>query len=250
MQEKKRKILVLGASKGIGRATAILFAKQGAEVTAVARSKELLASLVDEMHMFSKENHRFYSCDLMNTDCKEFAKTLLDECGTFITVVHAIGGSFQERNATCEYEEWEKYVRFNAGIAIDMNSVLIPTMISAGGGHIIHVSSISGVMLRGNPLYAAAKAYLNAYVVTTGRALAQQNILMNAVMPGAVAFDNSPWEINKKENPHKCDDFLKHHQAVGRFGKPQEIAEAIAFLASGNASFMHAALVPVDGGNM
>ena len=90
--------------------------------------------------------------------------------------------------------------------------------------------------------------------------LAKDGIVMSAVMPGAVAFDGSYWDKRSKdfEKPagggksgvEICADFLWHHQAVDRFGTPEEIANAVLFMASEKASFMPAALIPVDGANM
>ena len=154
------------------------------------------------------------------------------------------------RNFLGGIDEWYEAWKFNCGIAIDMNSVLIPEMIKNKWGRVIHVSSISAKMLRGNPLYASSKAFLNAYVKTVGRQVAQSGVVMSAVMPGAVAFENSYWEKTKKDNPAKVNDFLSHHQAVGRFGTPEEIANMVLFLGSEKASFMQAAIVPIDGGNM
>ena len=105
-------------------------------------------------------------------------------------------------------------------------------------------------MLRGNPLYASAKAFLNAYVTTVGRAIASSGVVMSAVMPGAVAFPGSYWDQYQKTDIDRCEDFLKHHQAVGRFGTTKEIADMVLFLAGNQASFMQASIVPVDGANM
>jgi 3-oxoacyl-[acyl-carrier protein] reductase len=105
-------------------------------------------------------------------------------------------------------------------------------------------------MLRGNPLYASAKAYLNAYVKTVGRAVAKEGVILNAVMPGAVSFDGSYWDEISKTNPIKVHDFLSHHQAVNRFGKPEEIASVVTFLVSDYSTFMQGSIVAVDGGNM
>ena len=131
-----------------------------------------------------------------------------------------------------------------------MNSVLIPPMIEKGYGRVIHISSISAVMLRGNPLYASAKAFLNAYVTTVGRQLAPTGVLLCSVMPGAVAFPGSYWDNFVKEGHPRVDDFLRHHQAVNRFGTPEEIANAVVFMASDKSSFMQATNIPVDGANM
>ena len=73
---------------------------------------------------------------------------------------------------------------------------------------------------------------------------------MTAVMPGAVEFEGSYWNKLIHENPTLCNDFLSHHQAVNRFGTPEEIANVVLFLASDKATFMQASIVPVDGGNM
>jgi 3-oxoacyl-[acyl-carrier protein] reductase len=73
---------------------------------------------------------------------------------------------------------------------------------------------------------------------------------MSAVMPGAVAFPGSYWDRYMVTDPARCEDFLRHHQAVNRFGTTKEIADVVLFLASEQASFMQGALVPVDGANM
>ena len=134
--------------------------------------------------------------------------------------------------------------------SIDMNSKLIPPMIEKGYGRVIHISSISALMLRGNPLYASAKAFLNAYVTTVGRQLAPTGVLLTSVMPGAVAFEGSYWDKFVKEGHPRVDDFLRHLQAANRFGTPEEIANVVLFMASDKSSFMPATNIPVDGANM
>ena len=141
-------------------------------------------------------------------------------------------------------------MKFNAVAAIDMDSVLIPPMIKRGSGKVIHVSSISAIMLRGNPLYASAKAFLNAYVTTVGRQLAPTGVTLCSVMPGAVAFEGSYWDKFIKEGHPRVEDYLRHHQAIDRFGTPEEVANLVVFLASEKSSFMPGANIPIDGANM
>ncbi|MBM3518629.1 MAG: SDR family oxidoreductase, partial [Alphaproteobacteria bacterium] len=186
------------------------------------------------------------------------ARALLDSRGTIDVVVHAVGGSVipiaegvvDVRDPTAPFADWLRFLRFNAGIAIEMNHALIPPMRERGFGRVVHVSSISGVMLRGAPAYAAAKAYLNAYVTTVGRALAPTGVVVTAILPGAVAFPGSYWDAQSRQQPERVNDFLRHHQAVGRMGTPEEIAHFALLLGSELATFAPAALVPVDGGNM
>lgn len=244
-----RNAVVVGASRGIGRDIAISLAREGARVTAVARNEALLQSLQDELAKSSTLRHDYLVADVMDRDPATIATRLLDKYGDFDIVVHNVGGSLVGRDPLGPLGDWEHAWRFNAGAAIAMNSVLLPPMVSREFGRVIHISSISAVMLRGNPLYASAKAFLNAYVTTVGRSLAATGVVMTAVMPGAVAFPGSYWDGYLQTDPNRCDDFLRHHQAVGRFGTPEEIANAVTFLAGRQASFMQAAIVPVDGAN-
>lgn len=247
---KNKNVLVVGASKGIGRSIALGFAQEGARVTTIARSKDLLIELNEQMSIIANRDHFYYVVDLMQSDANILSRKIIEERGVFDIVVHCVGGSLVSRNALGNLEEWQYAWKFNAGIAIDMNSVLIQPMIDKGWGRVIHISSISAEMLRGNPLYASAKAFLNAYVTTVGRTIASTGVVMSAVMPGAVAFHDSYWDKYIVDDPSRCEDFLKHHQAVNRFGTAKEVADVVLFMASEQASFMTAAIVPVDGANM
>ncbi|MDR3119054.1 MAG: SDR family oxidoreductase, partial [Mediterranea sp.] len=243
-------VLIVGASKGIGREIALAFAREGAIVTTIARNGDLLISLQKEMQRIHEADYRYYACDLMAVNLTTLANKLLEERGIFDIIIQNVGGSLVSRNALGTLEEWEYAWKFNAGIAIALNNVLIPPMIEQKWGRVIHISSISAQMLRGNPLYASAKAFLNAYVTTVGRTIAASGVVMSAVMPGAVAFPGSYWDEYTRIDPEKCNDFLRHHQAVGRFGTTKEIADVVLFMASEQASFMQSAIIPVDGANM
>lgn len=245
-----RNVLIVGSSKGIGRSVALQFAGEGARVTAVARTAGLLDAVVAEMSRDSDRDHVAMVADVMADDPAELAALWLRQRGTFDVVVHNVGGSLVSRDPLGSLDEWHHAWMFNAGAAIAMNSVLVPPMVNQGWGRVIHVSSISANNLRGNPLYASAKSFLNSYVTTVGRALAATGVVFNSVMPGAVAFPGSYWDEFITSDPARVDDFLRHHQAIGRFGTPQEIAGVVTFLASEQASFMQGAVVPVDGANM
>ena len=247
---KDKKVLIVGASKGIGKGIALGFAAEGSRVVAIARSQELLEQLKSEALSSGAASFDFEVKDIMEGSPSEFAKQLIDKYGVFDIVVHNVGGSLISRNHLAGADDWNYALKFNAVASIDMNSVLIPPMVERGYGRVIHISSISAIMLRGNPLYASAKAFLNAYVTTVGRQLASTGVTLCSIMPGAVAFENSYWDQAIKNNDPKVDDFLRHHQAVNRFGSPEEVANTVLFMASEKASFMQATNIPVDGANM
>lgn len=247
---KGKRVLIIGASKGIGKAIAEGFSDESCEIVAVARSEELLKEVKKECEGKGALSFAYEVCDIMQCDTRAFAQYLLDIYGLFDIVVHNVGGSLISRNHLGGAEDWNYALKFNAVAAIDMNSVLIPPMIDRGYGRVIHISSISAIMLRGNPLYASAKAFLNAYVTTVGRQLAPTGVLLCSVMPGAVAFPGSYWDKFAREGHPRVDDFLRHHQAINRFGTPEEIANMVLFLASDKSSFMPATNISVDGANM
>lgn len=247
---KNKLVLIVGASKGIGRGIAEGFAAEGCRIVALARSEDLLEEVKASCMEKGAAAFTYEVRDIMDCDTRALAQHLIDAYGVFDVVVHNVGGSLISRNHLGGAEDWNYALKFNAVAAIDMNSVLIPPMITRGSGHVVHISSISAIMLRGNPLYASAKAFLNAYVTTVGRQLAPTGVVLCSVMPGAVAFEGSYWDNFVKEGNPRVEDFLRHHQAANRFGTPEEIANAVVFMASGKASFMQATNIPVDGANM
>ena len=247
---ENKKILIVGASKGIGRGIAVGFASEHCRIVALARTAELLAEVKQEALQKGAASFDYEVRDIMDCDTKALARELMEKDGEFDVVVHNVGGSLISRNHLGGAEEWNHALKFNATAAIDMNSVLIPPMVNRGYGKVIHISSISAVMLRGNPLYASAKAFLNAYVTTVGRQLAPTGVTLCSVMPGAVAFEGSYWDKFIKEGHPRVEDFLRHHQAINRFGTPEEVADTVLFLASEKATFMPGTNIPVDGANM
>ena len=247
---REKNVLIVGASKGIGRGIVNGFAAEQCRIVAIARSEALLKEVKEEAIQNGAASFSYEVVDIMEEDTTALAQSLLDKYGVFDIVVHNVGGSLVSRNHLGGAEDWNYALKFNALAAIDMNSVLIPPMIERGSGRVIHISSISAVMLRGNPLYASAKALLNAYVTTVGRQLAPTGVLMCSVMPGAVAFEGSYWDKFIQEGHPRVEDFLRHHQAANRFGTPEEIANAVVFMASDKSSFMQATNIPVDGANM
>ena len=169
---KNKNVLIVGASKGIGKAITLGFAEEEANIVAIARSKELMKEVKDESLNLGAPSFNIVIEDIMKCNTQDFAKSLLDKFGAFDIVVHNVGGSLISRNPLGSGDEWNYALKFNAVASIDMNSILIPPMVEKGWGRVIQISSISAKMLRGNPLYASAKAFLNAYVESVGRAMA------------------------------------------------------------------------------
>lgn len=254
---KDKRVLITGASQGIGKEIALAFAKEKCHVSIIARRKSELENVVEEMGG-EREGHDYLAIDLMEKGAGKYAvQELAKKNGEYEIVVHNIGGTLGVKNALAPVEDWQRVWYFNAGIAIDINEVVVPPMKEKKWGRIIHISSISGESLRGSAPYATAKAYLNAYAKSLGRVVAQDGIVVSALMPGAIYAAGGHWdensEINCKDKEaffKKKNDFLRHHHAVGRLGNAEEIAPFALFMASQYVSFAQGSTIPIDGGTM
>lgn len=244
-----KRALVTGASQGIGRAIALELAREGAHVTMVARREDALREVAYQMG-WPSGGHHYLVADLMEPGRPSLVahSALVD--GPVDIVIHNLGGTLDVRDPLSPVEEWLRVWQFNVGIAVEMNNALIPPMRERGWGRVIHVSSISAESLRGAAPYATAKAALNAYVKTLARAVAPSGVVVSAVMPGAVEAPGGHWDMVRQENPAKYADFLRHHMALGRLGRAEEIAPMVAFLCSEQASFCVGSVLGIDGGTM
>ena len=247
----ERCFVVTGASQGIGAEAAVHLAREGADLILLARSEDKLQKVVQDLGRFGGV-YRAYSCDLAEPGVPSaIARRILAETGKIDGVVHNLGGTLAVKPAQATPDEWNRVIHFNVGISIELNNALIPHFIENGFGRIVHVSSISAEALRGSAPYAASKALLNAYVTVLARELGKTNVVVSAVMPGAVYAEGGHWDHVSKTNPAMKADFLRHHHACGRLGTADEIAPFIAFLCGDKQmTFAQGAIINVDGGTM
>lgn len=253
---RNKRVLITGASQGIGRAVAIEFAREGCKVAVIARREEKLKELIEEFGGRGK-GHTYLAADLMKKAEPSRAVKELAKGGNFDIAVHNLGGTLGIKDPLAPAEEWKKVWQLNVGIAIEMNALLVPPMQAQKWGRIIHISSNSAEFLRGSAAYGAAKAYLNAYTKVLGRAVAKDGIVVSALMPGAIQANEQHLAggsgINSEDSKafiKNRENFLRHQQAIGRLGSAEEIAPFAVFMASKHVTFAQASIIPVDGGTM
>ena len=252
-----RLVLITGGSNGIGAAAARAFANEGCRVICVARRKDRLEQIIAELGG-AQAGHGYMAVDLLvPNEATAAIHSLANQFGNFDIVLHNLGGALGIKEPLAGVEQWQRVWNFNAGIAIAINNLLVPFMKKNAWGRVIHISSISGKIgeprlspFGGSLPYAAAKAYLNAYVQGLGRELAEHNIVVCALMPAAVLSEGKYWDKVSKQNPELARTFLERHHSIRRFGKPEEIASFATFMASQHASFACGALIPIDGGRV
>lgn len=146
--------------------------------------------------------------------------------------------------------DYQPVMDLNFGQSVSMCNLYLPGMRARGWGRIVNISSCSGLEQRGPVAFSCAKAALTAYTRSMGLLLAKEapGVVMTAVFPGVVFTAGGHWDKVLKERPEHAERYLREQVPIGRFGQPEEIAPLVAFLCSEQASFMHGALVPADGG--
>lgn len=245
-----KRVLVTGASQSIGRKIALAFADEGSRVSIIARREDKLREVVDEMGG-GDAGHAYRAADLVPEGVPaETARSLMDEHGPFDVAVHCLGGTLEVRDTLSPVGEWQRVWRYNVGIGIELNGEIIPRMLENRSGRVIHISSMSAVDYRGCGPYASAKAYLNGYINVLGRDMAPKGVVVSGLMPGAIVEDDNNWDFKTQERPAMVADFLRHHQAIGRLGRTEEIAPFVLLLGSELNTFATGAVLPVHGGAM
>ena len=241
-----KKVIVTGASKGIGLAIANEFAKEGASVSICARGRESLES-AQELIAGKGGNVYVDICDV--SDKKNLIKYIEN-------AVQNLGGLNILVNNPSGFGRSDDEDGWQVGIDVDLMALVraswtaVPLIEKAGGGSIIHTSSISGLTssLR-TPPYGAVKAAVIQYTKTQALQLASKNIRVNCIAPGSIDFPGGTWDDAKKYNP-KLYAGIQSSIPFGRLGRPEEVAKLAVFLASDAASWVNGETVAVDGGQM
>ena len=242
---KNKVALVTGASSGIGKATAIAFAKKGAKVIVVdwIDGNETL-NLVKELG----SDAIFIKCDVSkNTDVKAMVEKTIAQFGQIDYAFNNAGiEGIQANTWECTEENWDKTIAVNLkGIWLCMK-YQIPQMIKQGKGVIINCASVAGLVgFQGLPAYVSSKHGIVGLTKTAALECAKLGIRVNAVCPGAIQTPMIDRITGKKRET--IEQFTEL-EPMGRFGIPEEIAHAVIWLCSDEASFVTGISMPVDGG--
>jgi len=242
-----RYALVTGAGRGLGRAIAQALAREGVKIACVSRTKSDIYELIESIGG-TAQGHLGICMDLMPEGAPSALLAKLENFGPLDIIVHNAGGTLDISNPFCPIDDWRKVYRFNFEIAVELNSMILPRMQHRKWGRVCHISSISAMENHGPVPYCAMKAALTAYTRSMGGVVAPDGVVITAVLPGAVFTEGGYWDQTSKERPDHVHKYLTERQRIGRFGKPEEIGNYVAFLCSELASFNTGSIVPIDGG--
>lgn len=241
MKLKNKVAIVTGSSRGIGKATAILFAKEGAKV--VINCKDQTEEAKKVVSDIGNTKAIFIQADVSKEeDVKRLVSMTIKKFGKIDILVNNAGVIFREGDWKSNTKIWHATMDINLTSAWLMIREIAPIMIKNRSGSIVNISSIYGFLGAASVLaYSSAKGGLITLTKSFAKELAP-NIRVNAVAPGNVMTDMT------KEAGKKLIEFFEKQTPLRRSAEPDEIAMAILFLASNDASFITGELLIVDGG--
>lgn len=244
-----KKVLITGANKGIGYAVAESFLAEGAYVCITGRDKVKLEKAVYRLGIkYSSSRLLAFEGDVLNkNEIDKLKVMILRNWGNVDIIIPNIGCGKSESSNVLNVDEWKRMFEVNllGGVQLlDGFSKLLNV-----NGSIVMISSIVAREVFGSSIaYAASKGSILTLVKYLAKNMAQDGVRVNCVVPGNIRFPDGRWEELIKNDEAGVREMIEKNVPMQRFGKPEEIAAAVVFLASERASFITGAALVVDGG--
>lgn len=237
--------LIAGGARGIGAAEAKLFAREGASV-AVGDVLETEGHQLAEEIAEAGGEVTFFKLDVTSEeDWRAAVRSTLDRFGKIDVLVNNAGIIKRDHVVETSGEDWDRIMEVNAKGVFLGTKCVVPEMVKAGGGSIVNLSSVAGLV--GTPTgsaYGASKGAVCILTKSTAIQYARDGVRANSVHPGPI---DTPMMESIKENPRAYQKYIDGIP-MGRFGTPEEVANAILFLASDESSYVTGSELVIDGG--
>lgn len=242
-----KRVVVTGASKGLGSLCAKALADYGAHLVLLARSAEKL----EEVRLSIKDPEKHLSIPLDLTDRRQLnegIKKAKEFLADIDVVLHVIGGGLGLRDPLLDADSLLRLFTLNIGVAAEINRIVIPEMVKKGKGNLVHIASIASIEATASVGYNTVKAALAAYVRSLGREMAGSGIVATGILPGGFYAPGNSWERLKAAKPDVVKGFIEENLPRKFMGRAEELIPIILLLCSDAASMMGGCLVPIDAG--
>ncbi|MEO8344510.1 MAG: 3-oxoacyl-ACP reductase family protein [Betaproteobacteria bacterium] len=236
--------IVTGGSRGIGRAIVLLFAAEGVDVTFFYRDNQAAADDVVATGATHGQQIASAQVDIRDSAaCAAAVDQVAERCGRIDILVNNAGMIRDNQLAAMDDDDVQLVLATNVGGVFNVVRAVAPHMIMQKGGKIINLSSVAGEKGgRGQTNYAASKGAINAFTRALAVELSSRKITVNAVAPGVIETEMS------LEVRELAGDAVKARILLKRYGKPEEVAYAVWFLASRFADYVTGQIINIDGG--
>ncbi len=239
--------IVTGAGHGIGRAIALRLAQQGAAVCTMDINGQ---QAEETANLLRKSGHKALVkvADIADFGAVDRAVAETEaELGAIGLLVNNAGFTDSGDIDGISLADWHREVDVNLNGPYHCLRAILPGMKARGRGVIVNISSVNGVRFFGNPAYSAAKAGIINLTQSVASEYGRHGIRCNAVLPGSVRTKNASWEIRVRKDPDVFRKLARWYP-LGRVAEPEDVANAVSFLASDEASYITGVSLPVDGG--
>ena len=242
--------VVTGSSRGLGLASARSLAAEGCRVCLCARTESRLHEAAGEIAAAAGGADRVVAvtADVSRADgARRVVDRAVEAFGGVDVLVNNVGLAGGAGLLNTSDEQWQEAIDQTLFPAIRVSRLAAPHMQRRGGGAIVIIASIYGREAGGRMTYNAVKAAEISLAKSLGQELGRLNIRVNSLSPGSILFEGGSWWRRQQADPAGIAEFVRHELPFGRFGRPEEVGDVVAFLCSSRASWISGTSVVVDG---